>query len=151
MKTKDTKQCTKCGEVKELSLFHKQHTHPTGRNAQCARCRTDAQIARRNTLTEAEKKALYRARNLMANYGITVTEYDSLLESQDYACAICGKSEEDELAEMRTRLHVDHCHTTDKVRGLLCNGCNTAIGKFKENLEVLTKAIDYLKKHNDTI
>ena len=46
-------------------------------------------------------------------------------------------------------LHIDHCHDSGKVRGLLCHGCNTAIGLFKENIDTMLKAIKYLKDNNN--
>jgi len=47
-------------------------------------------------------------------------------------------------------LYVDHCHSSGKVRGLLCHHCNTALGKFQDSVEVLSSAIDYLRKNNDS-
>jgi hypothetical protein len=70
-------------------------------------------------------------------YGMEKGEYERLLELQDGKCAICTKV---------TKLHVDHCHTTSVVRGLLCSSCNTAIGHFGESEEILTSAINYLRK-----
>jgi len=69
-------------------------------------------------------------------YDISEEEYNSLAKKQDGKCAICGNEE---------KLYVDHNHGTGKVRGLLCNTCNTAIGMVKENTETLLKAITYLK------
>lgn len=77
-------------------------------------------------------------------YGITLEEYHTILKEQDYGCKLCGKSEEEE----GRRLAIDHCHSSGKVRGILCSDCNIGLGKFKDNLEVLQKAIDYLEYAN---
>lgn len=63
-----------------------------------------------------------------------------LYASQAGLCAICGKEPEDR------RLAMDHCHATGRVRGLLCMHCNVGLGMFKDNKEVLEKAIAYLCK-----
>lgn len=80
-------------------------------------------------------------RYIKSRYGITVEEYSKMYDDQKGLCAICGKDNGD------IRLHVDHCHTTGKVRGLLCFLCNSALGKVKDDVAVLEKAILYLQKH----
>lgn len=81
--------------------------------------------------------------------GITLDQYYSLVGSQNNKCGICGESEtrKNRMGNV-ARLAIDHCHKTQKVRALLCHGCNTGIGKFKESIELMGKAIEYLKKHN---
>ena len=76
-------------------------------------------------------------------YGITLEQYDEILKAQQGVCAICTKS-----CDTGMNLAVDHCHDTNKVRALLCKNCNTAIGLLKENVETMTKAIDYIKFHS---
>lgn len=66
-----------------------------------------------------------------------------MLDEQNSRCKICGAHE----ADHATALVVDHCHETDKVRALLCTSCNVGIGHFKEDKELLLKAIDYLNDH----
>jgi hypothetical protein len=66
--------------------------------------------------------------------------YASLLQSQKGMCAICGK-------ECNEKLRADHDHTSGKMRGLLCDTCNWGLGLFKDNTELLEKAINYLKKY----
>lgn len=74
-------------------------------------------------------------------YGITLNEYKEILLNQNGVCAICG---EKETIKRKTRLSIDHCHSTKKVRGLLCDGCNKGIGYFKDNPELLERAKQYL-------
>jgi hypothetical protein len=78
-------------------------------------------------------------------YGITLKEYDALLQEQDGVCAICKKVDD----VLDRKLSVDHDHKTGKVRGLLCTHCNTGIGQLKESLELLLVAAEYLKKHQE--
>lgn len=84
-----------------------------------------------------------RDSKLKSVFGITLAEYNSMLEQQGGCCAICGK---DSRANSK-RLAVDHCHKTNRVRGLLCSPCNQALGIFKDSTQLLTSAINYLKKH----
>lgn len=61
-----------------------------------------------------------------------------MVSEQESKCAICEKHVE--------KLHVDHCHDTGKVRGLLCTTCNHGLGKLGDNLDGLFKAVRYLEK-----
>ena len=75
-------------------------------------------------------------------YGITLAEYDAMLEKQDYKCAICGNEDEVE----GRRLAIDHCHSQGHVRGLLCGKCNRGLGLFYDKPELLQNAINYLAR-----
>lgn len=84
---------------------------------------------------------------LKRNYGITHSQYQEMLKEQDSKCFLCdGPGFLMDKAKHKLNLVVDHCHTTGKVRGLLCHNCNRALGLFKDNQEVLLKAVDYLKR-----
>lgn len=88
-----------------------------------------------------------REHNLLKKYNLTEEGYQELLKSQDYKCGLCKSSE----AGGRTtsnKFHVDHDHLTGKFRGLLCSLCNLALGHWKDDLERLRRAVDYLEKHN---
>lgn len=76
----------------------------------------------------------------LERYNITLEEYNELLYKQDNSCAICGEHE----SNLTKKMHVDHCHTTGKVRGLLCHSCNTGIGHLKEDKNIMLKAMEYL-------
>ena len=83
-----------------------------------------------------------RNHHLKTTYGITQDDYNMMFEKQGGRCAICEKHQ----TEISRALSVDHCHTTGKVRGLLCHTCNSAIGKFYDNINLLENAILYLKE-----
>lgn len=83
-------------------------------------------------------------KNKLKRYGLTQETFDRILESQNGVCAICGTTEWG--SPVKNIPHVDHCHTSGKVRGLLCHQCNTAIGHLKDNPEIVMSAYNYLIK-----
>ena len=78
---------------------------------------------------------------LLQRYGIDEDGYRALLEAQNGKCAICGATE----CSNGRKLHIDHDHDTGKIRGLLCNKCNPALGLFNDDIDLMTKAVEYLK------
>lgn len=90
-----------------------------------------------NTPTEFQKMRRKES-NLKSRYGITLTEFVERSEAQHGRCACCGTVTKD--------LLVDHCHSSNEVRGLLCNSCNAIIGFANDNPQILQLAIDYLIK-----
>lgn len=93
-----------------------------------------------------EKFEEQRFKSLMWRNKVTLSyeDFKKLLIKQKGVCVICGKA-------TKNRLSVDHCHKTGKVRGLLCNLCNTSLGGFHDNIELLKKAIKYLKINHDSL
>ena len=83
-----------------------------------------------------------RDRIINRQYGISLDDYNKMLESQNYKCAICSNEDEVE----GRKLAIDHCHTTGKVRGLLCGKCNRGLGLFYDNVQLLQNAISYLAR-----
>lgn len=88
-----------------------------------------------------------RDRHFRAKYGITIDDYDALMEAQGNACAICGGRESrfvrKEVARLRS-LSVDHDHETGEVRGLLCGDCNVGLGAFRDDPAKLDRAKAYI-------
>lgn len=84
---------------------------------------------------------------IKSNYGITRTQYEEIDKKQNNVCAICLKPESiyDKRKNRIRTLSVDHCHLTNKIRGLLCGNCNRALGLFKDCPERLKKALIYLQ------
>lgn len=85
--------------------------------------------------------SVIRERNLQSYYGINISDFNAMLEKQNYRCAICEVKQE----VLTSVLHVDHDHITKKIRGLLCSNCNFGLGQFKDSPELLRKAITYLQ------
>lgn len=81
-----------------------------------------------------------RISTLKHKYGLTPECYDEMLLEQEQLCKICRRHK----SEFKRKLHVDHCHTTGTIRGLLCPNCNSGIGKLNDDPKLLQAAIDYL-------
>lgn len=94
-------------------------------------------LAEKRYATKPESRESRKWRRIYNRYGITRDEYDARLEKQLGLCAICGTKKE--------VYHIDHCHRTNRVRGILCGNCNLALGLMKDNTEFLAKAIKYLQ------
>lgn len=86
---------------------------------------------------------------LKYTYNISLEDYNTLFNKQNGKCAVCLKEETslDNRGNSIKKLAVDHCHSTGKVRGLLCNRCNTALGLLKEDKEIVNNILNYLKEH----
>ena len=84
--------------------------------------------------------------SLKRRYGLTHEEYSKMWESQGGCCRVCGQPESVKFKGAIKLLAVDHCHKTSKIRGLLCNNCNRAIGMLKDDPEILRKAASYLEE-----
>ncbi len=131
------KKCNQCKQVKPIDQFFIDRGNKlTGLSSGCKSCRL---IYQNNNKHFAKNYAIN------SKYGITLEDFNAILNEQDNKCPICGK-------ELKGRnAHTDHCHTTGKVRGILCCQCNQAIGLFKEDTEAMFKAIQYLKIINGKI
>lgn len=92
----------------------------------------------------------FKKKMLKSRFGITLVEFESMREKQSDLCAICGRSETmtHNITGQTVLLSVDHDHKTGKVRELLCGKCNFIIGHAEDNIQILEKAISYLKKHS---
>ena len=89
-----------------------------------------------------ERSRSHRAsRHLQRKFGITIEEYNTLLESQNQRCAICQRHK----SEFKRALHVDHSHDNKRIRGLLCVNCNQMLGHSMERIENLQRGIEYLR------
>lgn len=125
--------CPDCGES-DVGKFY-QDLKGRRTNARCKECHKVKCSERWHSKTPIEKQAS----RVNAMYGLTPDAYREMHEKQDGKCAICN-----EVPNTKRLLHVDHCHKTNVVRGLLCSGCNTAIGLMKENIQALLSAVKYL-------
>jgi len=83
---------------------------------------------------------------LRKTYGITLEEYRQMFVDQDNKCAICRMDGFKICKDAKALLVVDHCHSTGKVRGLLCHNCNRGLGLFQDNKQHLGAAIEYIER-----
>jgi hypothetical protein len=138
------KHCSKCGENLPVSEFvrRKFDSGNWGYTSWCKPCRNEKSKA--DWEDGSIRDSIYKRK-----FGISLAEYDAMLEAQGGKCAICGTSELTGHGAKYGRFSVDHDHVTGEVRGLLCHPCNIGLGSFKDNVEVMKNAIFYLNRHAD--
>lgn len=140
--------CTKCKEEKTVGEMSIDKGRRGGVSSWCKSCRADSsrkwQAKSPKKFRKKEGKPYLENRDyaLKYRYNLSLFEYEQLLEQQGYACAICGKDSR----EMTYHLHVDHCHSSGEVRGLLCAPCNVYLGYIRDNSDILQKAVSYLER-----
>ena len=110
-------------------------------NDHCLECEKLAKIKHRTTQDKEKLKATKKKYHLKQIYNLTIEAYENLLNKQNYKCAICNNK-----LDLAKNTHVDHCHNTSKIRGILCHYCNLAIGNLKHNPELLRKAALYCEE-----
>jgi hypothetical protein len=110
------KRCPECGVTKPSGEFHRNRRRPDGLLYYCKEC--------------------WSARGRRAKYGISDVEYQKMFDKQGGRCLICDEA---------VPLVVDHCHTSGRIRGLLCGNCNKGIGNLQESVANLERAIAYLQ------
>ena len=130
------RKCRTCGVEKELEEFYKsgRKGKPEERHTECKEC-TKVRVKNNHCPTRA------RSNELRRKYGITLEDYNRMLEDQGGTCMTCPSTPE---SQRHGRLHVDHNHDTGEVRGLLCHNCNTALGLLNEDISTLSALITYL-------
>ena len=168
------KICPKCKVKKELSEdnFYKSNQTKSGFKCYCKICvnkqnkeydnlnkdKLKNRILKSRNRNEESKKRHYiattkhrnnniestKSRIMQRKYNIDLDYYNNMFQKQNGCCEICSK----ELVYLGKATHIDHCHSSNKVRGLLCNSCNLALGHFKDNVKALAKAIEYLNKNS---
>lgn len=148
-----TKYCNRCEATKDLTEFYKSKFSSTGYYSECKACykQRNKKYHSENwdEILKTKQKYAKNNRDRRRNndykrmYGISLDEYNEILHKQKGRCKICS-SHHTELKGRRQHLVVDHCHTTGKVRGLLCDTCNRAIGMLKDCPDIILKAHEYL-------
>jgi len=126
MRLNKKKKCGICGYYRNYSRFYKNKTYRDGYEHRCKNC---------------SKIGSFNSKSAIVGHNISYEVKKQMLEERSNICDICG-----ELIEMETS-RVDHDHNNGKVRGILCNSCNTGLGMFKDNLSNLYSAIEYLEKN----
>lgn len=145
------KVCSKCNENKSLNQYSKSGVR--GLRANCKSCdskrcqnwKNQNRSEYNNYMTKwrTNNPDKQHATEIKRRYGLSIEEYNKILEFQAYCCAICLLKHNPLIK--RGRLYVDHCHATNRIRGLLCGSCNSAIGYLEDNKDRLRRAIVYLK------
>lgn len=132
------KKCTSCGQDFPIEKYHVADRKSGRRRGDCPACVLRKQKAR--YADQKEKLAEIRLTGgRKYKYGVTREQVHAMLAEQDNQCKICSI----EISYMTA--HLDHCHTTSAVRGLLCKNCNWGLGFFKDDPALLSNAISYLQ------
>jgi len=125
------KRCPDCGEIKPVEEFARTRARKRGYHTYCLPCH--------NQRGRETRERLYggsRHYHLVRRYGIGAADVDAMIAAQGGVCAICGAAAPE---------HVDHDHATGKVRGVLCFNCNGGLGQFRDRVDVMQRAIAYLR------
>ena len=137
-----TKTCKHCGQEKAEAEFYRFFDRWVGKHYMSARCRPCHQEHKKtNPNTPRNRKA----DKLQLRYGLTYEQWERIREAESFSCMICGITE----IEIGKKLDVDHCHDSGKVRGVLCNPCNTMLGHARDNVAILYAAVAYLQENAD--
>lgn len=152
----EEKVCTKCKVRKVLTDFSPQSRMRDGRASWCKACMAAAGRARRQANPDLHRerdrvwyhnnRSKAQDYNLQKYYGITLEERDEMERKQKGLCAICGRKPSGGRGNTG-RLHVDHCHETGVVRGLLCHDCNNGLGRFQDDVGRILAAAAYVQEY----
>ena len=132
------KACSECGIVQSLSSFSRDKHHFTGHKSACKSCAKKHFSAWRSANLDRARKT-DRVSHYMRKYGLPIEKATALAESRAGICEICMTP---------SHLVVDHCHSTGKVRGMICGACNSALGYARESISTLRSLIRYIERHN---
>lgn len=138
------KRCSVCRDYKPFDSFYKDcnKNSSTGLRPECIPCRQK----REHGYYYADKsKTRRRIRKYL--YGISNEEFEQMWSQQSGKCDMCKAEMTKEYGHKRNTCHIDHCHSTGKVRGLLCLQCNSLLGMARDNKSILLNAINYLEKY----
>ena len=125
-------------KLKERSQTYRDENREKIRADERARYHRDIEKSRETARIKYLKNPnAIKNKSLKYNYGITIEQYNAMRDAQNNSCLICGEAD--------CLLVVDHCHSSGKIRGLLCNPCNAGIGHLKESTAVLRNAILYIE------
>lgn len=139
----EEKFCPACKNTKSPEEFPKNKHAKSGLHSYCKTC-ANAMSAEWRAKNPQLFKQVKRNSHLKMTYGLAPGDFDILLEKQNNQCAICGTTEPGHKGVFA----VDHCHWTNRVRGLLCVNCNRGIGWLKDDPSLLDRAAEYLRIRN---
>lgn len=135
-------KCRRCGNIKPKLLGGKRSCYPCHKNNGERWRKANPEKHNSSAYRSNSKESFKKWRKdwaLKKRYGISLQQYNALVELQGGNCKICESNK-----NLRRPLVVDHCHKTGVVRGLLCDSCNIGIENFRENIQSLAAAVVYL-------
>lgn len=143
------KQCACCKAYLSLDNFKTARQYRKDKvyeylYSYCFVCASEKERHRWDKLSKADQKEKW----LKRKYDISFAEYEDIFLQQGGKCQTCNKNIHIETVNDKNSACVDHCHRTGKIRGLLCNHCNRALGLLKEDVSTITNILNYIKEHN---
>lgn len=149
------KQCSIC--KKPSASFGPDSRSRDGFQSACRPCLRIKDAARRKKESErrnarqkqywadlpAAEKAKRNRQGTLGVYGVSIAQFDQLLQKQKGVCALCKSPPS---GKKTSHLQIDHDHKTGRIRGLLCNECNTALGRLGDDVKGLSRALKYLMR-----
>lgn len=139
IETNATRKCKCCNELLNVNDFYIK----ASKNEKHFRFNSPCKFCSNLNRNVNYQKAYHRK----IKYGIEQSDYDNMLKNQNFSCAIC----EIHIEDVNRDFSVDHCHTTGKIRDLLCINCNSMLGMGKENKNIFKSAIKYIQKHKNKL
>lgn len=133
--------CVECNKRRARERMAEKRKTGAHLEAQYKYEKSEKGTAARKRYYKGSGKERNRESQLRNKYGITVEQYDQMLTEQNHSCKICGTHFDDN----GRALPVDHCHTTGRVRALLCDPCNKALGLLKEDINIMKNMIEYVE------
>lgn len=135
-----------CGVEKDCVAFYPSNYkyQESGERSLRSYCSDCEKAERKRYYAEEGRKRVQERAWAAQGFTFTVEEYDAMLAAQGDGCAICGAATN----KSGRRLSVDHCHDTGRVRGILCTNCNVGIGRFRDDPELVSRALEYLERHS---
>lgn len=138
----EQKRCSQCNKVKPASEFTHNSQSRDLLNFRCKTCNSADHRGRYQRLT-ADERAHLQEKHLKRTYGLTLEQRQAMLELQGGGCAICGGDDTSSKG-----WHVDHDHRSGVIRGILCSGCNTALGHMRDNSDLMIAGAEYLRRYD---
>ncbi len=149
-------KCSVCGEIKPALEYFKRGFYKDGSinyRSVCKVCHNKWALNHYHKNRKQggiARQAAYRY-TLRTAYGLSQAAFEEMLQRQDNKCTICGTLLRNPFRELSgVRQAVDHCHTSGKVRDILCGSCNRGLGSFKDDTDLLKRAIKYLNDHKSS-
>jgi hypothetical protein len=125
------RRCPRCGETKPLAEFARNRSSKSGYGSYCKPCHNSV-VAENRQKNHGDSRSFW----LNRRYRVDAAQVAWMILQQGGVCALCGSGKPE---------HVDHDHRTKRVRGILCFNCNRGLGKFADDVELMSRAVDYLE------
>lgn len=129
-----TKHCGRCNKHRRVKFFARRNNTLCGLSSWCRTCNRNYDHENHERFKRGKKNCYY-----IREHGVPLQTFEAQVKNQKRKCAICKR--------WMKKPHLDHNHTTGKLRGALCHKCNVGLGHFDDNPKLLCKALKYLERY----